>query len=174
MTTTDTHNTDIHPEAAPLPERLSGRLLYSFDGGFERIVPIGPVPDGFRLDGHFSGALTAGELAGAKLTGVDFFRIRSDGVGVVTAQEIVDLGAVTIGVELHGFLLPPAGIEAPRPDDIVQPGFTWPDEPYTIHVSATFQTAAPDLDELNATVVAHTGTVDFARGLLHVDAHVIE
>lgn len=178
MTTTEsTTTTDHEADAARADEARvvppNSRLLYRFDGAFEKIVPIGPVADGFRLDGHFGGTLTAGELVGARLTGVDYFRIRQDGVGVVTAHEIVDLGAVTIGVELHGFLLPPEGVVAPRPLDIVQPGFAWPSEPYTIHVSATFETAAPDLEHLNCTVVAHTGTVDFAQGLLHVDAHVI-
>jgi hypothetical protein len=173
MTTTDTPTSPTHAPAAPEVVPPNTRLLYRFDGSFEKIVPIGPVADGFRLDGHFGGVLTAGELVGAQLTGVDYFRIRHDGVGVVTAHETVDLGAVTIGVELHGLLLPPDGVDAPTPADIVQPDFAWPTEPYTIHVSATFETAAPDLGHLNCTVVAHTGTVDFARGLLHVDAHVI-
>ncbi len=167
--TTDTHAPSVGPDAPPPP----GRLLYSFDGTFEKIVPIGPVADGFRLDGHFGGTITAGDLAGAQLTGVDYFRIRHDGVGVVRAHEVVHVGAATIAVELDGLLLPPAGIDPPTPADIVQPGFEWPSEPYTIHVSARFETAAPDLGALNRTVVAHSGTVDFAAGRLHVDARVI-
>lgn len=164
-TTTDERTTDAR--------NLTSRLLYRFDGTFEAIVPIGPVPDGFRLDGHFGGTLTAGELAGAQLTGVDYFRIRHDGVGVVRAHEVVTSGDSVVAVELHGLLLPPRGLEAPTPADIVRPGFEWPDEPYSIHVGATFDTAVPDLAHLNATIVAHTGTVDFASGTLHVDAHVI-
>jgi hypothetical protein len=152
---------------------LTGELLYSFDGEFRQIVPIGPVADGFRLDGHFGGTLTAGDLAGAELTGVDYFRIGHDGIGIVRAHEIVTDGERTVAVELHGILRPPAGVAAPRPDDIVQPGFAWPVEPYTIHVSARFETAAPDLAYLNHTVVAHTGTVSFTTGRLHVDAHVV-
>lgn len=154
--------------------RPASRLLYSFDGQFSDIVPVGPVADGFRLDGYFGGTLTAGDLSGARLVGVDYFRIRHDAVGIVTAHEIVTHGDDTVAVELHGLLVPPRGRPAPRPSDIVQPGFLWPDEPYTIHVSATFETASPALVHLNTTVVAHTGTVNFTTGELHVDAHVIE
>lgn len=165
MTTTTTH--DLRAES------LSGTLLYRFEGQFREIVPIGPVADGFRLDGHFGGTLTEGELAGASLTGVDYFRIGHDGLGWVRAHEIVTHGERTVAVELQGILRPPAGVAPPTPADIVQPGFTWPEQPYTIHVSARFETAAPDLAHLNSTVVAHTGTVDFAAGQLRVNAHVI-
>jgi hypothetical protein len=152
---------------------LQGELLYRFDGMFSDIVPIGPVTDGFRLDGHFGGSITAGELAGAQLTGVDYFRIDHDGLGIVRAHEIVSDGERVVAVELHGILRPPVGVAAPRPSDIVQPGFAWPTEPYTIHVSARFETAAADLAHLNHTVVAHTGTVNFTTGELHVDAVVV-
>jgi len=152
---------------------LVGQLLYRFEGQFSEIVPIGLVADGFRLNGHFGGPIVAGDLAGARLTGVDYFRIDHDGLGIVRAHEIVTDGERTVAVELQGLLRPPAGVTAPRPAEIVRPGFAWPTEPYTIHVSARFETAAPELAHLNATVVAHTGTVNFTTGRLHVDAYVI-
>jgi hypothetical protein len=161
----------INPTRRDRP--LTGEVLYRFDGEFHEIVPIGPVADGFRLDGHFGGTITDGDLTGAQLTGVDYFRIDHDGLGIVRAHEIVRDGERTVSVELHGILRPPTGTAAPRPADIVQPGFAWPAEPYTIHVTARFETAAPDLTHLNHTVVAHTGSVNFATGSLHVDAHVI-
>lgn len=170
---TPTPTTTVDDGRATTAPPTPGRLLYRFDGTFDRIVPIGPVADGFRLEGHFGGTLTDGELAGALLIGVDHFRIRHDGIGVVRAHEVVTAGDDVVAVELHGLLLPPPGIEPPTPADIVQPGFAWPELPYSIHVSATFETASPRLAELNRTVVAHTGTVGFATGQLHVDAHVI-
>lgn len=164
-TTTPTRpTTDIH---------IDDDVVYRFDGHFTDIVPVGPVADGFRLDGHFAGTITEGELAGAALVGIDTFRIRHDGIGVVDAHEVVTHGEHVIAVRLHGLLRPPVGVDAPRPADIVQPGFAWPERPYTIHVAATFETASPQLAHLNATVVAHTGTVDFAAGRLHVDARAI-
>jgi hypothetical protein len=111
---------------------------------------------------------------GGSRPGVDYIRITHDGPGIVRAHEIVTDGERTVAVELHGILRPPVDVAGLRTADIVQPGFAWPTEPYTIHVSARFETAAPDLDDdLNHTVVAHTGTVDFAAGHLHVDAHVV-
>lgn len=166
-------STALHAATRPAPRPKGGDLLYSIDGAFSQIVPIGPVADGFRLDGHFGGPITAGDLTGAQMTGVDYFRIRHDGLGVVRAHEIVVAGDRVVSVELNGYLLPPQGSEAPLPGDIGQPGFSWPEEPYTIHASATFETAAPDLAYLNETVVAHSGTVNFTSGLLHIDAHVI-
>lgn len=148
-------------------------VLYEFRGQFTGIVAIGPVADGFRLNGHFAGKLTKGDLSGAELVGVDYFRIREDGVGVVTAHEVVTLEDKVVAVELHGFLEPPAGMPAPRPADIVKPGFQWPTAPYTIHVAATFETAHPELANLNHTVVAHTGTVNFTDGTLFVEARQI-
>lgn len=149
-------------------------LLYRFDGRFSHLVPIGPVAEGFRLVGHFTGALTAGELDSAALEGVDSFRIRHDGAGVVRGHEVITTrDHETIAVELAGLLVPPRHIDAPRPADIAVPGFAWPAEPYTIHVSASFQTAYPAVEYLNTTVVAHTGTVNFATGELRVDAHPI-
>ena len=41
------------PEIHPFVEAYV--LLYSFDGQFGEIIPIGPVANGFRLDGHFGG-----------------------------------------------------------------------------------------------------------------------
>ena len=158
---------------APVARPLNGELLYRFDGQFSEIVPIGPVADGFRLNGHFGGTITAGDLSGARLTGVDYFRIDHAGLGIVRAHEIVTDGERTVAVELHGILRPPVGVAAPLPADITRPGFTWPAEPYTIHVSARFETAAADLAHLNHTVVAHIGTVNFTTGQLHVDAYVV-
>ena len=166
-------NTATTTAVRPGTRPKGGDLLYSFDGNFTDIVPIGPVANGFRLDGHFAGPVTTGDLTGAQVTGVDYFRIRHDGAGVVRGHEIVRAGESVIAVELHGLLLPPEGLDAPRPGDIVQPGFAWPEQSYTIHVSAQFETADSELDYLNTTVVAHTGTVNFATGQLHIDAHVV-
>jgi hypothetical protein len=151
----------------------SSELLYAIDGQFHDIVVIGPVAEGFRMNGHFGGEVTAGELTGAKMTGVDYFLLRHDGVGVVRAHEVITAGDRVIAVELHGLLQPPRGIAAPKPADITLAGFAWPAAPYTIHVSARFETAAPGLTHLNGTVVAHSGTVNFATGKLWIEARII-
>lgn len=162
--------TAVNPDRAP----ASGyELVYRFEGNFTDIIPVGPVADGFRLNGHFGGKITFGELAGADLVGVDYFRIRNDGVGIVTAHEVVTLDDKLVTVTLQGVLQPPAGLRPPTAADIIQPGFSWPTAPYSIHVSAMFETAHPELAHLNRTVVAHTGTVNFAEGTLFVEARRI-
>jgi hypothetical protein len=145
-------------------------LMYAIDGQFHDIVLIGPVNAGFRMNGHFGGTVTKGELAGAKMTGVDYFLLRHDGVGVVRAHEVITDEDRVIAVELHGLLLPPQAITAPRPADISQPDFAWPAAPYSIHVNASFETAAPALAHLNRTVVTHSGTVNFATGKIAIEA----
>ena len=151
----------------------AGDLVYAIDGHFHDIVVIGLVNEGFRMNGHFGGSVTAGELTGAAMTGVDYFLLRHDGVGVVRAHEVITHEDRVIAVELHGLLLPPQGIAVPRPTDIAKPGFAWPAAPYSIHVSACFETAAPALAYLNRTVVAHSGTVNFATGKLAIEARQI-
>lgn len=160
----------IQPAA---PHLDAGELLYRLDGQFSQIVVVGLVAEGFRLNGHFGGTLDTGPLAGATMTGVDYFLLRHDGVGVVRAQEVILLGDQVIAAELTGLLSPPRGLLAPRPTDIPRPDFAWPSAPYRIHVSARFETAAPELKWLNSTVVAHGGTVNFATGRLHVEARVL-
>jgi hypothetical protein len=146
---------------------------YRLDGHFTNIEPIGPVAEGLRMNGHFAGSITAGELFGASVVGVDYFRIRSDGVGVVTAHEVVTSGDRKVAVEVRGYTLPPQGQPAPTIEEILQPGFAWPEQPYLIRAFATFSTAAPDLQHLNRTVVAHTGTVNFSTGELVVEAELV-
>lgn len=166
-------NTATDTAVRPATRPQHGELLYTFEGSFNDIVPVGPVADGFRMNGHFGGPITAGDLTGAQVDGVDYFLLRNDGAGVVRGHEVVRHGDRVVTVELNGLLLPPEGIEAPLPEDVVRPGFAWPEEAYTIHVSARFETADPALAHLNTTVVAHTGTVNFTTGRLHVDARVI-
>jgi hypothetical protein len=150
------------------------RELYRLDGGFTDIKPIGVVADGFRMNGHFGGSIVSGELAGATLEGVDYFRIRNDGVGVVTAHELVTLHGKTVAVEVHGLVIAADPANAPQPADIVKPGFSWPTAPYTIEASAEFITTVPEWEHLNRLVVAHTGSVDFVAGEIKVTAYRLD
>jgi len=147
---------------------------YRLDAMFTDIVPVGPVADGLRMNGHFAGTLTAdGPVHGGRLTGVDYFRLRSDGVGVIDAYEVITVGGSTVEARVQGYLLPPDGAPQPTMQEITSPGFQWPDVDHRIEALATFATAAPDLAELNATAVVHSGTVNFATGVITVLAHRI-
>lgn len=146
------------------------QLMSHFEGRFDDIIVFGPVPEGIRMNGHCSGPITAGALAGGHLSGVDYFRIRSDGVGVVDAREVVRLGDRLVSVVVDGYVLPPAGMPQPSAEQMMTPEFSWPDAPFTVQASARFETAAPDLAHLNTTVVSHTGVINFATGELTIQA----
>lgn len=149
-------------------------LVYRLDGRFTHIVPYGLVADGLRLDGHFAGPISVGDYAGADVTGVDYFRIRRDGVGVVDAHEVMTFGGATVAVKVDGYVLPPADVVLPSLEDMASPGFTWPDLDLAVEAFARFTTAAPELAELNRTVVGHTGTVNFATGTVVIEARRLD
>jgi hypothetical protein len=157
---------------ATTTERTShaSALYYRFEGKFTDIKPIGVVPDGVRMDSYFAGRITDGELAGAELTGVDYFRVRSDGVGVVDGRELLVVDGQHVSVTLSGYSLPPAGAPVPTAQQLTDPTFAWPDAPLAIEVFATFETGAPALEHLNRTIVAHTGWVNMATRELYVEA----
>lgn len=148
-------------------------LYYLFRGQMEKMVPIGPVAEGLRMNGHFSGTVVEGEGKGGHIELVDYFRIRPDGVGVVDAREVLTLDGQTVSVDVHGYVLPPAGLPVPTIEEMLSPDFVWADAPSTIECFATFRTAAPALAHLNRVTVAHTGYVNFATGELVVEAHRI-
>lgn len=145
-------------------------LISRLQGRFDDMILFGPVPDGIRMDGHFSSPITAGALAGAQLTGVDYFRVRFDGVGVVDAREVIALDGRLVSVEVKGYILPPEGLPRPSAEQVMAPDFACPDLPFEIRAFAWFQTAAPALAYLNTAVVSHTGSVNLARGTVTVDA----
>lgn len=145
--------------------------LYRFEGRFTQIIPVGPTADGLRMDSHFGGTIVSGELAGATVTGVDYFRVRADGVGVVDGHEVVEHEGRTIAVRIRGLIVPPAGLPAPSPEQLADPNFSFPDVDFGIQVFATFETAAPELAHLNRTTVVHLGTVNMNTLELIIDAY---
>nr|MDT0663764.1 DUF3237 family protein [Micromonospora sp. DSM 115978] len=150
---------------------MAVETFYRLDAKFERIAAVGAVAEGVRMDSYFAGRLSGGPLDGATLTGVDYFRIRPDGVGVVDGHELVELDGARVAVKLSGYVLPPAGAPIPPAEVLTAADFTWPDLPFSIEAFATFQTGAPEFAELNRTVVAHTGTANLGTGELTVVAH---
>lgn len=150
--------------------RTSNELVYRFEGSLTGGTPIGPVSDGLRADNTFAGTIVHGELEGAHLDGIDYFRVRADGVGIVNAKEILTLGEHTIAVDVHGYVLPPDGLPTPSLEEMASPDFTWPDVPLEIEAFATFETTSPAFAHLNKVAVVHTGSVNMATGALVVNA----
>lgn len=145
---------------------------YAFTAQVTRVVPIGVVPGvGLRIDVGFAGTLTEGPLTGHGIEGTDYLLIRSDGVAVIDARELIadgENGAVT--VLARGYIVPPFPL--PPLEALLDPEFAWPDADMPLH-GATFTQAPPHLAELNRAVFAFTGTVNMGTGQLQVSAHAI-
>lgn len=172
----------LDPGAATTPARhdryerrdmSSDNFFYRLEGKFTKLGPIGLVTDGLRMDNEFAGTITDGALAGAQMTGIDFFRIRADGVGVVDAREMIHYKDEVIAVHVTGYVLPPADMEFPSLAALTAPDFTWPDAAFTIEALATFETASAEFAHLNRMAVVHTGHANMATGELTVVAHRI-
>ncbi len=127
---------------------------------------IGLVPEGIRLDGHSSGVITEGLLAGATTTGIDYMVYRHDGVGVLHVRGFaVHPDGVTVAMTLEGFLGEPMPgmLEA-----MLDPEFQPPDVDIPAHGAAWFQTMAPQYAFLNHTVFGCTGTVNLVEGVARI------
>ena len=146
-------------------------LLYRIEGSLTDIVPIGLVPEGVRLDVHFEATVVEGALDGARVRGIDYLLLRADGVGVVDVYETITTGdGRTISAHVHGYIVPPAGVEMPPPHVLLDPDFRWPDAALPIHGFALYRTGAAGWEELNSTAAAFEGSVNPGVGALAVTA----
>lgn len=147
--------------------------LYRFEARFTALVPIGPVPDGVRLDAHFEGRVVDGELAGATVRGIDYLRFRSDGIGVLDVREVLTHDGQSVAVGAGGYLIPPAGFALPPADVLFAPDFKWPEVELPFHGFATFCTAARAWEQLNRTVATFNGVANPGAGALAVEAEAL-
>ena len=138
--------------------------LYRFEATFTDLVPIGLVPEGLRLDPHFSGSVVDGDFAGASVRGTDYLLFRSDGVGVLDVWEVLATESGSVSVRAGGYLLPPTGFELPPPEVLLSEEFQWPDIALPIHGFAVYRTGAAGLELLNRTIATFTGEVNPGLG----------
>lgn len=148
----------------------SGSLIYRFDGELTTIYPIGLFPEGIRFHNDFSARVTDGPFAGGRIFGLDPFLLRPDGVGLIEAPEVIESGDVRVGVQVRGYVLPPADLAMPPIEVLADPGFEYPDMPFRVTASATFRCADPEYDWLNRTVAVIEGTVNLKTGRLIIEA----
>jgi len=145
--------------------------LYRFEASLTKVVPVGLVPEGVRLDVHFDGQVTAGAFVGAHVSGIDYLLLRGDGVGVIDAYEILDAGdGRVVSAHAQGYVVPPDGVELPPPNVLLSPDFVWPDLPLPLHGFALYRTGASDLAHLNRIAASFQGHVNVGRGQLVVEA----
>jgi hypothetical protein len=119
-------------------------LDYRFEARLTDTVEIGPVSGGIRLDNYFDGRMTEGELAGARVRGIDQVRIRDDGSIVLDIRETIETDRGAISADVRGYAIPDP--EAPHVHEIR--GF------------ALLDTAVPEYAAYNTAVIAIHGTID--------------
>jgi hypothetical protein len=138
---------------ADLPNKgLLVNLDYRFQARFTDSVELGPIDGVVRIDNYFDGEMTEGELAGARVRGVDQIRIREDASVALDVRETIETPAGAIAAEVRGYAFPDA--DAPQL--------------HAVHGFALFHTAVPELAAYNDAVVAIHGTADMAAGTIDI------
>ncbi len=133
------------------------QLDYRFEARLTDSVEIGPVDGGIRVDNYFDGHMTHGELAGARVRGIDQIRIRDDASVVLDIRETIETDRGAISADVRGYAIPDA--DAPHLHEIR--GF------------ALFNTAVPEYAAYNAAVVAIHGSVDMAKRAIVVTGRAV-
>ena len=132
-------------------------LDYRFEARLTDTVEIGAVSGGVRFDNYFDGRVTEGELAGARVRGIDQIRIRDDGSVVLDIRETIETDRGAISADVRGYAIP--DLAAPHVHEIR--GF------------ALFDTAVPEYERYNTAVVAIHGTVDMATRELEISGRAV-
>src|SRR5215207_8889163 len=148
-------------------------LVYRFEADLTEVVPVGLVPEGIRLDVYFTGQVVEGPLSGATLRGIDYFLLRSDGIGVVDAYELISTDADQhVSTHAQGYITPPPEVQLPPSEVLLSPDFRWPDVSLPTHGFVLCHTGAEDLAWMNRTALAFEGTVNVGTGKLVIEARV--
>jgi hypothetical protein len=148
-------------------------LVYRFEGTLGELYPLGVFEDGLRFHNQFEGRVVDGPFAGGRIFGLDQFTLRPDGVGVIDAPEVVEVGEHRLSVSVRGYVVPPDGVTVPPLDVVARPGFEFPDLPFRVTGSAMIRTTSVEFVHLNRVVAVIEGTVNMATGRLEVEARVV-
>jgi hypothetical protein len=132
-------------------------LDYRFRARLTDCVELGAIDGATRIDNYFDGRMTEGELAGARVRGVDQISIRADGSVALDIRETIETDRGAISADVRGYAIP--HIEAPQLHEIR--GF------------ALFRTGVPEYAAYNTAVVAIHGTVDMARRELDITGRAV-
>jgi hypothetical protein len=120
-------------------------LDYRFEARLTETVELGHTGGGMRFENYFDGRMTDGELAGARVRGIDRIRIRDDdGSVVLDIRETIETGLGAISADVRGYAIPD------------------PDAPHLHEIRgfALFDTAVPEYAAYNTAVVAIHGRID--------------
>jgi len=132
-------------------------LDYRFQAGLTESVQLGEVDGSLRVDNYFDGRMTDGELAGARVRGVDQIRIRPDGTVALDIRETIETDRGAISADVRGYAIPD------------------PDVPnvHAIRGFALFSTGVHEYAAYNTAVMAIHGTVDMATRELVITGRAV-
>lgn len=150
-------------------DHMSSDLLFRFEAVLD-LVPIGLTPEGLRMANSYVGAVTGGRFPGAEVRGTDHLVLRNDGVCIIDAQTILSQPkSGHVFEHVHGYCLPPEGLELPDLSELLDPDFQWPDVDFPIIAFSTFRAGTQDLAYLNRAIAKIDGWANFGTGGLAVD-----
>ncbi|MFR9805241.1 hypothetical protein ACL02T_23590 [Pseudonocardia sp. RS010] len=145
--------------------------LFRMEGRLTELVVVGLADEGLRMHNSFEGRIVDGEPTGGRVSGVDEFLIRPDGIGVVDAREVVVSDAGSLTATVLGYAHPPAGMPVPPLEVFLDPDFAWPDVPFALECGAVYRAANTAFDELGRTAVVHLGQVNMATRELVIEGY---
>ncbi|GEM_PF-1202680 len=138
---------------------------YTAEATVTAIHPIGLVPGGLRMNGHFVGTITEGLFAGSTFEGIDYNLARPDGVFVADVRMLIAIpDGPPVAVRIMGFWVPTD--EMPPLEAFLDPDFEFPDVDIPGHMAVWHETMLPQYAHLNHTVFGLSGTLNLARGEL--------
>jgi hypothetical protein len=151
-----------------------GDLIYRVEAAMGDPAATQLVADGVRIDVPFEGRVTAGALAGARASGMDYVLQRRDGIGVVEARDAFELpGGAVVFAHARGYAFPPPDVEWPEPETAAAPDFMAPDVWLGICAFAFCETGDEELDRLNRTVVRVSGWLNNATAKLVFEGRAV-
>lgn len=154
-------------------DQSSSDLLFRFEAALN-LAPIGLTPEGLRMANSYIGTVTRGRFLGGDVSGTDHLVLRNDGVCVIDAQTILShRESGNIFEHVHGYCLPPEGLEIPELSVIIDPEFQWPDVDFPVAAFSTFRAGAPEFAFLNHAIARIDGWANFATGRLAVDTRLV-
>lgn len=154
-------------------DREGQKLLYRFEARLDFNV-VGLVAEGLQMSNSFEGRATEGSFEGARVWGIDPFLLRRDGVGIIDVPKTISGDGYHVYEHVRAYSFPPAGMEMPPLEALLDPGFEWPDVAFPIRGSSTFRAGAPEYRWLNRVVARVDGSANMATGELIIETRLLD
>jgi hypothetical protein len=92
---------------------------------------------------------------------------------VIDAPKTVASGDRCFFEHVRAYTLPPAGLDLPPLEAIVEAGYPWPDVEFAIQGFSTFRAGTPDLRYLDRALARIDGWGNFATGRFCIETRLL-